>query len=488
MTYFSLEFSLMMIAFFALYWAFGEKDKNLSEISNKNDKISSLNDKNTISSSQQDKKLKAQNLLILFFSYTIYTLINPYFALVLFVYTFFIHYFALLIFVRQKRLIFALCIIFVVLNLCFFKYFESIKDSFEAFLSFFGFEYLNADITFPIGISFYTFASITYLVSVYQNKKLESFLNLATYLSFFPTLLLGPIMRSEFFFAQIHKKRHFENANLIIILLLFGIVKKVLIANYLGIYAKPILANPAAFNFLELICAIYAFSVQIYCDFSGYVDLVCAFALMLGFKLPPNFNMPYLAKNLREFWTRWHISLSTFIRDYIYIPLGGSRKSTWRTYLNLLIAFVISGIWHGNTLNFFIWGLLHGLGVIFLHLPFIKRVNFSKIPYLSVFITFHFVAFAWIFFYYPNFDGAIGFLKACVNNFFEPVKYSDIYVFAAFAGLFVIYPLFINFRAHCVKILSITPLPLKPIIIAFLLLLIFAFMPSGIPQFIYESF
>ncbi len=448
----------MMIAFFALYWAFKAKQRT-------------------------------QNALLLAFSYTIYTLINPYFALVLFVYTFFIHYFALLIFVRQKRQIFAACLAFVLLNLCFFKYFASIKDSFDLFLELFGFGYLDADIIFPIGLSFYTFASITYLVSVYRNNKIETFLNLATYLSFFPTLLMGPIMRSDFFFEQLHQKREFKHANLIIVLLLFGIVKKVLIANYLGIYSKEILANPAAFNFLELLCAIYAFSVQIYCDFSGYVDLVCAFALMLGFTLPPNFNMPYLSKNLREFWTRWHISLSTFIRDYIYIPLGGSKGGQIRTYANLLIAFVLSGIWHGNTINFFIWGLLHGLGVVFLHLPFIKsHLNLSKIPYLSVFLTFHFVCFAWIFFYYPTFGGAAEYLKACVDNFFLPLEYKDIYVFASFAGLFIIYPLFVNFKGHCVKILSITPLLLKPILLAFALLLIFAFMPNGIPQFIYEAF
>lgn len=457
MSYFSLEFSIMMIIFFAVYWAFREK-------------------------------YLTQNVLILAFSYIIYILINPYFALVLFVYTFFIHYFALLIFVRHKKNIFIACLAFVVLNLCFFKYFPSIKDSFDSFLSFFGFEYLNSDIIFPIGISFYTFASITYLVNVYKHKQIESFLNLATFLSFFPTILMGPIMRSDFFFAQIHKKREFKHANLIIVLLLFGIVKKVLIANYLGIYSKEILNNPSIYSFLELLCAIYAFSVQIYCDFSGYVDLVCAFALMLGFTLPPNFNMPYLAKNLREFWTRWHISLSTFIKDYIYIPLGGSKKGRVRTYVNLLIAFVLSGIWHGNTLNFFIWGLLHALGVIFLHLPFINKINLSKIPYLSVFITFHFVAFAWIFFYYPSFEGAFEYLKACYDNFFMQVEYKDIYVFISFAALFIIYPLFVNFKEYCVRILNITPLLLKPFILAFILLLIFAFMPNGIPQFIYESF
>lgn len=457
MTYFSLEFSLMMIAFFAIYWLFKEK-------------------------------YKLQNLLVLFFSYTVYILVNPYFALVLFIYTFFIHYFALLIFVRQKKYIFLSCIACVVLALSFFKYFSSIKDTFDAFLMFFGFEYLDSDLIFPIGISFYVFASITYLVNVYKEKKIESFLNVAMYLSFFPTLLSGPIMRSTFFFEQIHRQREFKHANLIIVLLLFGIIKKVLIANYLGIYSKGILNDPSSYNFLELLCAIYAFSVQIYCDFSGYVDLVCAFALMLGFHLPPNFNMPYLAKNLREFWSRWHISLSSFIRDYVYIPLGGNKKGRVRTYFNLIFAFILSGIWHGNTINFLIWGLLHGIGVAFLHIPLVKKINLSKIPYLPVFITFHFVTFAWIFFYYPSFNAALEYIKACYNNFFMPVDYNDIYMFIIFCSLFITYPLFVNFKDYCVKILAITPLLLKPILLAFILLLVFAFMPSGIPQFIYESF
>ena len=457
MTYFSLEFSLMMIAFFAIYWLFKEK-------------------------------YKLQNLLVLFFSYTVYILVNPYFALVLFIYTFFFFFFALLIFVRQKKYIFLSCIACVVLALSFFKYFSSKKYTFDAFLMFFGFEYLDSDLIFPIGISFYVFASITYLVNVYKEKKIESFLNVAMYLSFFPTLLSGPIMRSTFFFEQIHRQREFKHANLIIVLLLFGIIKKVLIANYLGIYSKEILNDPSSYNFLELLCAIYAFSVQIYCDFSGYVDLVCAFALMLGFHLPPNFNMPYLAKNLREFWSRWHISLSSFIRDYVYIPLGGNQKGRVRTYFNLIFAFILSGIWHGNTINFLIWGLLHGIGVAFLHIPLVKKINLSKIPYLPVFITFHFVTFAWIFFYYPSFNAALEYIKACYNNFFMPVDYNDIYMFIIFCSLFITYPLFVNFKDYCVKILAITPLLLKPILLAFILLLVFAFMPSGIPQFIYESF
>lgn len=457
MTYFSLEFSILMIAFFAIYWLF--KDS-----------------------------YKMQNILILIFSYFIYALINPYFALVLFIYTFFIYYFSLLIFVRKKRYIFAICLSFVVLNLCFFKYFPDIKDSFDEVLNFLGLDFLNIDIVLPIGMSFYTFSSITYLVNVYKKRRLENFINLATFLSFFPTLLAGPIMRSEFFFEQAYKKREFKHANLILVLLLFGIVKKVLIANYLELYSKEILNNPSSYNFVELLSAIYAFTIQIYCDFSGYIDLVSAFALMLGFNLPPNFNMPYLATNLKEFWARWHISLSTFIRDYIYIPLGGSRKGLLRTYLNLLIAFALSGIWHGSTINFLIWGLLHGIGVVFVHILAANSINLKKAPAIGRFITFQFVSFAWIFFYYKGLDDTRDYFQSCYDNFFIIPKNEDIYILASFAVLFILYPLFINFKDYCVKILNLTPFLLKPFIIAFILLLVFAFMPNGIPNFIYSSF
>ena len=458
MTYFSLEFSILMMAFFAIYWLF-------------------------------HNNYKIQNILILIFSYLIYFLINPYFSLILFVYTFFIHYFSLLIFIRKKRYVFMTCITFVILNLCFFKYFASIKTSFDSIMEFFGLDFINLDVLFPMGISFYTFASITYLLEVYKKRRLESFFNLALFLSFFPTLLSGPIMRSSFFFEQSHRKREFKNENLIITLLIFGIVKKVLIANYLGNYAEHILDFPQSYNFIQLLSAIYAYAIQIYCDFSGYIDLVCAFSLMLGFHLPPNFNMPYLSKNLKEFWSRWHISLSTFIKDYIYIPLGGNKKGKTRTIVNLLIAFILSGMWHGNTLTFLIWGLLHGIGVAFLHIFALTKINLQKIPTLGRFLTFQFVCFTWIFFYYnKNLDDAIEYFKACYNNFSQIPSYQDIYILASFGVIFLIYPLFINFRTYCVKILDLTPFLLKPFIITFILLLVFTFMPDGIPNFIYSSF
>ncbi|MBK1972014.1 MBOAT family O-acyltransferase [Campylobacter sp. TTU_617] len=454
MTFFSLEFSILISAFFIIYWIF-------------------------------KKYYKIQNILVLLFSYLVYTLINPYFALILLVYTFFIHYFALLIFTREKKYILFISIISVILNLCFFKYFSDIKDNLNIVFNYLGLDFLSIDIVFPMGISFYTFNSITYLVSVYKKHKVESFINLAIYLSFFPTLLLGPIMKSEFFFNQIFKKRDFNNIDLIFVLLLFGIFKKVFLANYLEIYSKEILDYPQNYSFLELLSAIYAYALQIYCDFSGYIDLVSAFALMLGFNLPINFNMPYLATNLKDFWARWHISLSNFIKEYIYIPLGGNQKGHLRTYLNIIIAFCLSGIWHGNTINFFIWGLLHSFGVIFNHaMPF----KLKKFPFIARFITFHFICFTWIFFYYSKLDDSFEYLKACYENFYLIPDYKTFYILIIFFILFIVYPSFINYKKNCTQILQATPLILKPIIVAFLLLLIFTFIPNEIPNFIYSSF
>lgn len=300
MSYFSIEFALLLLAFFMLYWAWS-------------------------------KAYQIQNLLLLAFNYLIICLFSPYFALVLFVFTCLVYFLALVIDTARVRFIFICCVLVVVLYLCFFKYYALIKDEFDALLAFIGLS-LSVDIVFPLGLSFYTFASITYLRAVYEgaqsevddthyqegNPAFEGFFALATYLSFFPTLLAGPIMRSHFFFEQYHRIRTFGHIDHIIVLILFGVVKKALIANYLEIYSSPILQNPSEHHILELITGICAYSVQLYCDFSGYVNLVCAFALMLGFSLPPNFNMPYMAKNLKDFWSRWHISLNLYSGFYLY--------------------------------------------------------------------------------------------------------------------------------------------------------------------------
>ena len=181
--------------------------------------------------------------------------------------------------------------------------------------------------------------------------------------------------------------------------------KKIVLAGWLEtLWVSPVFANPMQFNGLEVLTAIYAYSLQLFFDFSGYTDLAIAVALLLGFRLPENFNMPYLATDIQDFWARWHMTLSTWIRDYVYIPLGGNRGSFWRVQFNLMMAFVLSGIWHGAGWNFLIWGAIHGVALVFLNV--MKRLGWrGKLTQackpLAIFLTFHYVAFGWVFFTAP---------------------------------------------------------------------------------------
>lgn len=465
MNFFSIEFTLLFLLFLTIYWSI--------------------------------KDIKYQNMAILVFNYTlIFILGNFYVALVLLLYSICIHFFALWIATSKKRFILLLSIALAVLNLCFFKYFPSIKNFFEIIFKDIGFNDNQIEILMPLGISFYTFASITYLKWVYDgriqnsvfNKNLQSFEHLASYLSFFPTFISGPIMRAEYFFAQFEKPRIWQpqNTGLIFILLLFGIFKKIIIANYAGIYTTEIFKDPYSFNAIELLLAIYGYSLQIYCDFSGYVNLVSAFALMIGFTLPPNFNMPYTAKNLKDFWSRWHISLSTFIRDFIYIPLGGNKKGFFYTQIFVLISFGISGIWHGNTLNFLIWGLLHGCGIIIVNILQRLKISFSFLPLFSKLITFNFVTFCWIFFYYPDLSQSLDFIKAFKSN--VPISPENIILLYLAFVIFFIYQFSIHLESFCITLFKKIPNTMKPLWLALLLIVIFSIMPSGIPNFIYAGF
>lgn len=465
MNFFSIEFTLLFLLFLTIYWSI--------------------------------KDIKYQNMAILVFNYTLIVVLgNFYVALVLLIYSICIHFFALWIATSKKRFILLLSIALAVLNLCFFKYFPSIKNFFEIIFKDIGFNDNQIEILMPLGISFYTFASITYLKWVYDgriqnsvfNKNLQSFEYLASYLSFFPTFISGPIMRAEDFFAQFEKPRIWQpqNTGLIFILLLFGIFKKIIIANYAGIYTTEIFKDPYSFNAIELLLAIYGYSLQIYCDFSGYVNLVSAFALMIGFTLPPNFNMPYTAKNLKDFWSRWHISLSTFIRDFIYIPLGGNKKGFFYTQIFVLISFGISGIWHGNTLNFLIWGLLHGCGIIIVNILQRLKISFSFLPLFSKLITFNFVTFCWIFFYYPDLSQSLDFIKAFKSN--VPISPENIILLCLAFVIFFIYQFSIHLESFCITLFKKIPNAMKPLWLALLLIVIFSIMPSGIPNFIYASF
>jgi D-alanyl-lipoteichoic acid acyltransferase DltB (MBOAT superfamily) len=265
-----------------------------------------------------------------------------------------------------------------------------------------------SSIILPVGISFYTFQTISYSVDLYRGKMekpVESIIDFGFYVSFFPQLVAGPIVRASEFIPQLYEKYQLSKAefNLAIFLILNGLIKKVLISDYISVnFVDRIFASPEMYSGFENLLAVYGYGIQIYCDFSGYTDIAIGVALLLGFRLPMNFNSPYKALNITDFWRRWHISLSSWLRDYLYVSLGGNRKGKIRTYINLMLTMLLGGLWHGAALRFIIWGTLHGIGLAFhkvwmLYFPPKQREKWY-IRAISIFITFHFVHFAWIFF------------------------------------------------------------------------------------------
>lgn len=288
-------------------------------------------------------------------------------------------------------------------------------------------------IILPVGISFYTFQTISYTIDVYRNKlkPVKNIIDFGFYVSFFPQLVAGPIVRAAEFIPQLYQKfklsrQEFGHA---IFLILNGLVKKMLISDYISInFVDRVFDSPLSFTGFENLMAVYGYSIQIYCDFSGYTDIAIGVALLLGFRLPINFNSPYKAMNITDFWRRWHISLSTWLRDYLYIPLGGNKKGKIRTYINLLITMLLGGLWHGASLRFVIWGGLHGLGLV-IHKLWVKlntryRKHYTSRSsknmfshFISVFLTFHLVTFAWIFFRAESMKDSLGMITQIFGNF-----------------------------------------------------------------------
>ena len=269
------------------------------------------------------------------------------------------------------------------------------------------------EILLPVGISFFTFHGISYLTDVYRGDVAvcRAPLDMALYMSFFPQLVAGPIVRAAYFLPQLARPAD-EPIPIAaaLLLILGGMVKKVIIANYLATgLVDPVFAAPADYGGPDLLLAAYAYAVQIYCDFSAYTDMAIAVAALCGFRFPRNFDQPYRAQRLREFWQRWHISLSTWLRDYLYKPLGGNRRGRLNTYRNLMVTMLLGGIWHGAAWKFVIWGALHGGGLAVERMmePWIGRRPTSLVgQIISTLVVFHFVCLAWIFFRAEDFTVA----------------------------------------------------------------------------------
>lgn len=286
----------------------------------------------------------------------------------------------------------------------FFKYYNFFVDSFAHLTGHFGFEsnMRVLHIILPIGISFYTFQSLSYSIDIYRGKiqPTNKFISFMTFVSFFPQLVAGPIQRASELLPQFLKARIFNRDHLAsgFRLILYGLFKKMVIADRLAYFVDRVYDSPQNYNGTVLLAATFMFGFQIYCDFSGYSDIAIGSARLLGFDLTQNFRTPYLTKSFRDFWRRWHISLSTWFRDYIYIPLGGNRVSQSHWIFIILLTFTISGLWHGAALTFIIWGFLHGFYLVCEHFvsKFIKLPE--KFSWIGWIVTFVVINLTWVFF------------------------------------------------------------------------------------------
>lgn len=326
---------------------------------------------------------------------------------------------------RKRYLI--ICLILNIFFLIFFKYFNFLNTNLEFLAKKLSFNWSipNLKYAMPLGISFYTFQTTGYLIDIYKNKS-KACKNLGKYalfVTFFPLVLAGPIERSTNFLKQLDEKYSFDYERIKdgLLLVLWGLFKKVVIADRLAVLVNTVFNDVEKYKGFPLIVASIFFTFQIYCDFSSYSEIALGSARVLGYSLIKNFDTPYFSKSIGEFWRRWHISLSTWFRDYLYIPLGGNRVTKQRKYINLMIVFLVSGLWHGANWTFIIWGGLHGIyQILGYELKFLKEkiLNFFKINFNSytyrisqVVITFSLVNFAWIFFRINSLKDAKYFIK-----------------------------------------------------------------------------
>ena len=296
-----------------------------------------------------------------------------------------------------------------------FKYYNFFAESFTQAVKVFGWEpnNLTLDIILPVGISFYTFQTLSYTIDIYRRdfKPTKNILSFFTYIAFFPQLVAGPIERASNLLPQIEKKRFFNKEWFKegFLQIFVGLFRKIVIADTLAIYVDTIYEDPSLYNSSTVLLATVFYAFQIYFDFSGYSDIAIGTAKLLGFKFNQNFNLPYFSKSLTEFWRKWHMSLSYWLRDYLYISLGGNRKGIKITYRNLMLTMLLGGLWHGSSWNFIIWGGIHGIVLgIEKYITSEPKFNFrKKISFLGYPITFFIVILAWIFFRAQTFELAM---------------------------------------------------------------------------------
>lgn len=438
----------------------------------------------------------------------------------------------------------------------YFKYTNFLIDSFNAVLHS---NFALQDIFLPVGISFYTFQTMSYTIDVYRREiePAKSFLDFAFFVCFFPQLVAGPIVRAKDFIPQIYQKIQLtkEETSLALFLIIGGLLKKAVISDYISLnFVDRVFDAPNSYTAIENLMAVYGYTLQIYCDFSGYSDMAIGLALLMGFTLPVNFRTPYQSKNITEFWRRWHISLSTWLKDYLYFSVGGNRKGTFwgyffptlffgatlawainirthtmlplyitcgaialfvlailvskdrkksvRSHFNQMTTMLLGGLWHGANLRFIIWGALHGLALA-IHKTFAeyfptatdgKRSVISRITSpLFLLITFHFVAFCWIFFRSRDFDIALTIIHNIGDLSFNwqqwhtiIIGYKNVFLLMAIGYVWHFFPQ--NMNEQLKNFFSSMPILFKAVIIALTFWVVYATASSGAQPFIYFQF
>ena len=329
---------------------------------------------------------------------------------------------------QRRSLVTWVAVALNLLGLAYFKYFDFLAAELMNAAGYFGFDLeINAsEVPLPVAISFLTFHGLSYVFDV-SRKKVEaskSLLDVVLYMAFFPHLVAGPIVRAADFLGQLSKKSDPDHIDIAgsFALILGGLVKKVVIASHIAtLFVDPVFVNPSDFGRLDLILAAYGYAIVIYCDFSAYTDIAIGVANLLGYQFPQNFNQPYRATSLRDFWRRWHMSLSSWLRDYLYIPMGGDRGGRWATYRNLMVTMLLGGLWHGAGTQFIIWGGIHG-GWLALERFLKESFGFDSskgsraVRLFGWFVTFQVVCAAWIFFRCPSSSAAFEYFGLILHD------------------------------------------------------------------------
>lgn len=379
---------------------------------------------------------KSRWFLLLISSCIFYMAFVPKYILILGV-TIVVDYFAGIIISRMqgnsKRIFLIASLITNIGMLFVFKYFNFFNESIKHLSDMLNWNYpiSSLSIILPIGLSFHTFQSMSYIIEVYRGKQEpeKHFGIYALYVMYYPQLVAGPIERPQNMLWQFHKEHSFDAQRVSdgLKLMAWGLFKKIVIADNLALVVNSVYGNPTSVNGLSLVIATYFFAFQIYCDFSGYTDIARGASRVMGIELMQNFNRPYFSKTISEFWRRWHISLSSWFTDYVYIPLGGNRCAKWKWFRNTMIVFLLSGLWHGANWTYVIWGGLNGFYLVFaiiskdIRAKITKRTGIDKFPYINkmvkVFCTFNLICFSWIFFRASSFTEAVTIIKRIFMDF-----------------------------------------------------------------------